>query len=246
MSNTLLTGIHAVEEALRADRPIERILIARGRSGPRVQELIEACRARGVPVRFEPRQQLTQLAGSERHQGVVALVAARGYIALEELLKAGPREGRAGLLVVLDAVEDPHNLGAILRTAHCAGADGVILPERRAAPLTETVARAAAGAIEHLPVARVTNLGRALEELKQAGYWTIGLDERAPTRFDGVDYRSACALVLGSEGKGLHEQVRKKCDFLVSIPTFGKIASLNVSVAAGIVLYEVVRQRSKD
>lgn len=244
MPNTLLTGIHAVEEALKADRPIERVLIARGRGGTRVQALIEACRARAVPVRFEPRQRLSQLAGSEGHQGVVALVAARGYVALEELVKAGPREGRAGLLVVLDAVEDPHNLGAILRTAHCAGADGVILPERRAAPLTETVARAAAGAIEYLPVARVTNLGRALEQLKQAGYWTIGLDERAPTRFDGVDYRSACALVLGSEGKGLHEQVRKKCDFLVSIPTFGKIASLNVSVAAGIVLYEVVRQRA--
>lgn len=246
MSKTLLTGIHAIEEALKADRPIERLLIARGRGGTRVQELIAICRARAVPVRFEGREQLDRLVGSERHQGIVALVSARDYVTLEELLQAPQREGRAGLLVVLDGIEDPRNLGAILRTAHCAGADGVILPERRAAHLTETVARASAGAIEHLPVARVNNLNRALEDLKQAGYWIVGLDERATTRHDGVDYRGACALVLGSEGKGLHEQVRKKCDFLVSIPTFGQISSLNVSVAAGVALYEIVRQRTKS
>lgn len=243
MSKALLAGIHAVEEALKADRPIERVLIARGRGGARVEELIERCRTRSVPVRFEAREQLDRLVGSERHQGVVALISVRGYVAFEELLQTRQKEGHTGLLVVLDGIEDPHNLGAILRTAHCAGVDGVILPVRRAAHLTETVARASAGAVEHLPVARVTNIGRALEELKQAGYWIVGLDERASTPFDGVDYRAACALVLGSEGKGLHEQVRKKCDFLVSIPTFGKFSSLNVSVAAGIVLYEVVRQR---
>lgn len=245
MPSHLLSGFHAIEEALKSGRPIERVLVARGRRGRRLEELIAACRGRSVPVRFETREQLDRLAADERHQGVVALVAAQGYVMLEELLEKVKGRGEAGLLVALDGIEDPRNLGAIIRTAHCAGAHGVILPERRAAHLTEAVARASAGATEHLAVARVTNLARALEELKAAGFWIVGLEERAPTRFDGVDYRPACAVVLGSEGKGLHELVRKKCDFLVSIPTFGKITSLNVSVAAGIVLYEVVRQRAK-
>ena len=243
MPKNLLTGFHAVEQALEAGRPIERVVIARGRGGTRLQKLIESCREHGVPLRFEPREQLDHLAGSEQHQGVVALAGARGYVALEELLAASRAGDQAGLLLVLDRIEDPRNLGAIIRTACCAGAHGVILPERRAAHLSEAVARASAGAVEHLPVARVTNLARALEELKKAEFWIVGLDERAKTRFGEVNYREASALVLGSEGQGLHELVRKKCDFLVSIPTFGPITSLNVAVAAGIVLYEAVRQR---
>lgn len=245
MLKNLLTGFHAIEQALAAGRPIERVVIARGRGGTRLQKLIESCRKRGVPLRFEPREQLDHLAGSEQHQSVVAVVGARGYVALEKLLAAARAGEQAGLLVALDRIEDPRNLGAIIRTACCAGAHGIILPERRAAHLSESVARASAGAVEHLPVARVTNLPRALEELKKAEFWTVGLDESANTRFDEVDYRGASALVLGSEGRGLHELVRKKCDFLVSIPTFGAITSLNVAVAAGIVLYEAVRQRRK-
>lgn len=246
MPKNLVTGFHAVRQALESGRTIERVLVARGRGGARLQELIESCRARSVPVRFESRAQLDRLAETEEHQGVVALVGAQAYVALEELLEKGRAANVSGLLVVLDGIEDPRNLGALIRTAYCAGAHGVIVPERRAAHLTEAVARASAGASEYLPVARVTNLARALDQLKEANYWIVGLDERAKKSFDGVDYRSACALVLGSEGQGLHELVRKKCDFLVSIPTVGRISSLNVSVAAGVVLYEVVRQRRRS
>lgn len=236
-----LIGIHAVEEALRAGRAIERVLVARGAANPRLQRLIDACRECGVPVRFEPRETLDRSAGQGAvHQGVVAMAAAHGYRELEDVV-AGP--GEASLLVLLDGVEDPHNLGAIIRTAHVAGADAVVMPERRAAPLTETVAKAAAGALEYLPVARVTNLNRALEVLKEKEYWVFGLDEKGSRTYDGVDYRGRAAVVLGGEGKGLHQQVAKHCDFLVRIPTAGRIASLNVSVAAGVVLFEARRQR---
>ena len=145
--------------------------------------------------------------------------------------------------MVLDGVEDPHNLGAILRTADAAGANGVVIPERRAAGITGTVAKASAGASEHLPVAKVTNISRTLEELKTKGLWIAGLDERGTQNYDSVDYKMDCAVVLGAEGKGLHDLVKKKCDFLISIPMLGKVPSLNVSVAAGVVLYEVTRQR---
>ena len=153
------------------------------------------------------------------------------------------KRGEWPFVLLLDGVEDPHNLGAIIRTADGAGADGVIIPERRAVGVTGTVAKASAGASEHLPIARVTNIGRTLEELKEKNIWTVGLDERGSQAYDQVDYRMSCALVLGAEGKGLHEQVRKKCDFLVSIPMLGQVASLNVSVAAAVVMYEVARQR---
>ena len=152
-------------------------------------------------------------------------------------------EGEPALLVVLDGVEDPHNLGAIIRTAYAAGARAVVVPERRAAGLTETVAKAAAGALEYLPVARVGNLNRALEFLKEKGYWILGLDERAEQSYDRADYRGRAAIVLGGEGRGLHQQVAGHCDFLVKIPVAGKIAALNVSIAAGIVLFEAMRQR---
>jgi 23S rRNA (guanosine2251-2'-O)-methyltransferase len=144
---------------------------------------------------------------------------------------------------VLDGVEDPHNLGAIMRTADASGVDGIVIPERRAAAVTGTVVKSSAGASEHLPVAKVTNIARTLEDLKAKGLWTVGLDERGKQNYDGVDYNMDCAIVLGSEGKGLHDLVAKKCDFLVSIPMLGKVPSLNVSVAAGVVLYETVRQR---
>jgi len=153
------------------------------------------------------------------------------------------KRGLYSLVVVLDGVEDPHNLGAVLRTADAAGADGVVIPERRAAGITGTVAKASAGASEYLPVAKVTNISRTLEDLKAKGLWIAGLDERGPQSYDRVDYKLDCAVVLGAEGKGLHDLVKRKCDFLVSIPMLGKVPSLNVSVAAGVMLYEVVRQR---
>jgi len=233
----IVSGVHPVAEALRAGSPLERVLIAQGAGGPRLQEIIDLARKAGIPVRFEPRAALERLAGTTAHQGVVALGAARKYADVEDVASAG-------LLVVLDGVEDPHNLGAIIRTAHAAGAGGVIIPERRAASLTDVVAKAAAGALEHLSVARVTNINRTLEDLKQRGHWIYGLDERGTESYDHVDYEARSVIVLGGEGKGLHEQVRKHCDVLVRIPMAGKISSLNVSVAAGIVLFEWRRRRA--
>jgi 23S rRNA (guanosine2251-2'-O)-methyltransferase len=238
-----LTGIHAVREALEAARPLDRIVIAKGRQDTRTEEIVQLARKQGVPVRFEDRGQLDRLANSKDHQGVVALAAARGASSLEEIIGSAKASQR-GLIVLLDGVEDPHNLGAIIRTALAAGAHGVVIPERRAAGLTDTVARASAGALSHLPVAKVTNLVRTMEELKEAGYWLIGLDEQAEQSYTQVDYNSPVGIVLGGEGQGLHELTRRRCDFLVSLPTTGPVKSLNVSVATGVVLFEVLRQRA--
>jgi 23S rRNA (guanosine2251-2'-O)-methyltransferase len=235
-----LTGFHAVEEALAAGRPLDRIVIASGRHGERIEEVVRRAKSRGVPVRFENRQQVDRLSGTRENQGIAALAAAKPAIGLEDLLR---EKKERGLLVLLDGVEDPHNVGAIVRTSLAAGADGVIIPERRAAGLTDTVERASAGALAHLPVARVKNLVRAMEEIKEAGYWLVGLDERAEKNYTEIDLRGSIGIVLGGEGEGLHELTRKRCDFLVSLPTSGPVRSLNVSVAAGVMLFEAVRQR---
>lgn len=238
---SMLAGIHPVREALRAGRPLDRVVVARGAGGPRLQEVISLCKERGIPVRFEPREQLDRAASGVLHQGVIAFGAAERYATLDETTRDG------GLQLVLDGVEDPHNLGAIIRTAHAAGAAAVVLPERRAAGLTETVARSAAGALAYLPVVRVTNINRSLEDLKRRGYWIYGFDERGPQAYDRVDYAAPTAFVLGAEGKGLHEQVARHCDFLVRIPmTPGGVASLNVSVAAGVILFEWRRRQGSD
>jgi len=232
----ILSGIHPVAEALRAQHPLERLLIAQGAGGPRLQEIIDLARRASVPVRFEPRSALDRLAGSSAHQGVVAMTVGRKYAELDEV--------PSSMLVVLDGVEDPHNLGAIIRTAHAAGAGAVVIPERRAAGITDVVGKAAAGALEHLPVVRVANINRALEDLKRRGHWIYGLDERGTEDYDRVEYASPTVFVMGGEGKGLHEQVRKHCDVLVRIPLVGKISSLNVSVATGVVLFEWKRRLS--
>lgn len=231
-------GVHPVLEALRARRPLNRVLIAQGSSGHRLQEVIDLCRELSIPVRFEPREALDRAAGTTAHQGVLALGATHHYSELEDLI------GTARLLVVLDGVEDPHNLGAIIRTAYAAGGGGVVVPERRAVGLTETVAKAAAGALEHLPVARVGNLNQTLELLKQRGFWIYGLDEGGQHSYDQVDFACPTVFVLGGEGRGLHQQVGKHCDFLIRIPLAGRISSLNVSVAAGIVLFEWKRRQA--
>jgi 23S rRNA (guanosine2251-2'-O)-methyltransferase len=238
-----MTGFHAVEEALAAGRALDRIVIARGRRGERVESVVRLAKSCGVPVRFEDRQQVDRLAGTREHQGIAALVAAKPAVGLEQLVRA---KNAHGLIVLLDGIEDPHNLGAILRTSLAAGAQGVVIPDRRAAGLSDTVERASAGALAHLPVARVTNLVRAMEEMKEAGYWMVGLDERAEKSYTEVDLKGPIGIVLGSEGEGLHQLTRKRCDFLVSLPTAGPVRSLNVSVAAGVMLFEVVRQRCAD
>jgi 23S rRNA (guanosine2251-2'-O)-methyltransferase len=227
---------------LRAGRPLDRVLVVRDSKNRRLQPIIDECRRLGVPLRFEPRAALDRLAQGGAHQGVVAEAASKPYAKLGEVLDA---LDHPGLLVVLDGVEDPHNLGAILRSAHAAGADAVLLPERRSASLTETVAKAAAGALEYLAVVRVPNINQTLENLKKADYWIYGLDEHGRQDYDAPDYSGNVALVLGGEGKGLHELTAKRCDFLVRIPVVGRIASLNVSVAAGIVLFEAQRKRHR-
>jgi 23S rRNA (guanosine2251-2'-O)-methyltransferase len=232
----VLAGIHPVREALRAGRPLERILIAKNLSGPKVQEIIDLARERKIPLRLDDRGAIDRAAPKVIHQGVVAFHSSSQYVDFSSLVT-----GR-GLLVLLDGVEDPHNLGAIIRTAHAAGASGVVVPERRAAGITDTAAKAAAGALEHISVARVVNMSRAIEELKEAGYWIYGVDERGDSPYDSVQLNEPVAIVLGGEGHGVHDVVLKKCDFAVGIPMAGAISSLNVSVAAGVVLFEFRRR----
>jgi 23S rRNA (guanosine2251-2'-O)-methyltransferase len=187
------------------------------------------------------REELDRAANTDMHQGVIAVTSGKQYADVDTLLEQ--RHSDYSFLVVLDGVEDPHNLGALIRSADGAGADGMIIPDRRAAGLTGTAVKASAGASEHLPIARVTNISRTLDELKERNVWTVGLDERGSQTYDELDYKMHCAIVLGAEGKGLHDLVRRRCDFLVSIPMLGAVPSLNVSVAGGVVMYEVARQR---
>lgn len=248
--NAHLYGLAPVLEALRAgQRAIERVWIAEGARHNRLRELLELARKANVPVHFAPRVELARLAGADaNHQGVVAIVAAARYTDADELLDAlASRVGtnEPPLVVVLDGVEDPRNLGAILRTVECAGAHGVFVPERRAVGLTETVAKAAAGALERVAVARAVNLARLIEQLKQRNIWTVGTSADAPLPYTDWDWTQPSALFLGGEGTGLHRLVRERCDTLVSIPVRGSIESLNVSVAGGIVLYEALRQRTR-
>ena len=238
----VIYGINAVLEGLKSrGRAFEYVAIARERNDQRVHKIVSQCRALGVAVRTLPRAELDRLAASSGHQGVVAVTSEKGYIDIDELIQT--RRSTRAFIVVLDGLEDPHNLGAIIRTADAAGADGIVIPERRAVGVNATVAKSSAGASEHVPVAKVTNITRTIEQLKEANIWTVGLDERADKSYDELDYDMDCALVVGAEGHGLHDLVRKNCDFVVKIPMLGKVSSLNVSVAAGVVMYEVARQR---
>jgi 23S rRNA (guanosine2251-2'-O)-methyltransferase len=235
----VIAGTHPVREALRAGRPLERVLVAKGAANPRLQEIIDLCRSSRVPVRFETRDTLDRTSKGAAHQGVIAFGSVQPFARLEDVSQ------NAKLLLMLDGVEDPHNLGAIIRTAHAVGADAVVIPERRSASLTETVERTSAGALAYLPVARVINVTQTLERLKQKGFWIYGLDERGAELYDKVDYVAPTVFVLGSEGKGLHQLVQKHCDVLLRIPMAGAVASLNVSVAAGVVLFEWRKQQDR-
>jgi 23S rRNA (guanosine2251-2'-O)-methyltransferase len=239
----VLYGLHPVEEAIRSgSRQLDHVTVARERRDERLERLIELCRTAGVRVSLEPRDQLTRLARTDAHQGVLAVVRERRFLGIEDLL-APKEEGEHRFFLALDGVEDPHNLGALLRTADGAGVDGVVLPERRSAPVTATVAKTSAGASEHVRIARVTNLVRALEQMKQKHVWVIGLDERGTPDYMDFDFKTDCVLVLGREGAGLHDLVKKTCDHLLRIPMAGQLSSLNVSVAGAIVMYEAMRQR---
>lgn len=242
MRQDVIYGIHPVAEAVRSRaRAVEYVAVAKERHDVKVQQIVNECRTAGISVRFMSREELARMTDSTNNQGVAAIVSGKEYADLDDVI--ANKRGLHSFIVVLDGVEDPHNLGAIIRTADGAGVDGIVIPERRAVGVTGTVAKASAGATEYLPIARVTNVGRTIEEFKSRNIWVVGLDERGTQAYDQIDYNMDCAVVLGAEGAGVHDQVRKKCDFLVSIPMLGKVPSLNVSVAAAVVMYEAARQR---
>jgi 23S rRNA (guanosine2251-2'-O)-methyltransferase len=228
-----------VYEALASQRqPIERIHIAREAHSVKVKEILELARRQGVPVRKEERRLLDRMADGAVHQGIIAISAALAYADFEVLFQS-----ENPLIVVLDGVEDPHNLGAVMRTAEACKASGIVVPERHSAPLSATVVKASAGASAYVPVVRVKNLVTAINEMKERGLWIVGVDTAGTQDWTAFDYKGPAALVLGGEHRGLRRLVREHCDVLVRLPMLGKIASLNISVAAGVVLYEVVRQR---
>ena len=244
-----LYGVNPLLEALRAGGHVPaEILIAESARDERLRELVELARAKHVTVKRVPRASIDRAVGNTHHQGVMARIAAARYADAEDLLSLiAARIGAETepLVVVLDGIEDPRNLGAILRTAECAGVHGVFVPERRAAGLTDIVAKAAAGATEYVPTARVTNMSRLIDQLKERNLWVVGTAADARLNYTEWDWTRPSAVVLGGEGAGLHRLVREHCDELVRIPVQGKIQSLNVSVAAGVVLYEALRQRSR-
>lgn len=240
----IVFGVHSVAEAVRV-RPsdLDHVTVLSGTPNPRITALLEECRAARVRVAHGSRDELNRMARTENHGGAIAFLRERKALVFEDLLENRGLARR--FLLALDGVEDPHNLGALLRTADGAGVDGVLMPDRRSAPLSGTVAKASAGATEHVRVARVTNLVRSLEELKRNNIWVVGLDERGSMDYDQFDFNADIALVLGREGAGLHDLTRRTCDFLLRVPMAGAVPSLNVSVAGAVVMYEAARQRRR-
>jgi 23S rRNA (guanosine2251-2'-O)-methyltransferase len=237
-------GRNPLKEALKAGRPLTRILVDRDitRRGI-IADLVQQAREQGIPVEYVDRQAIDRRSTTGSNQGVIGYIAAREYASLDDLFAAARQKNEPPLFCVLDGIEDPHNLGAIIRTAEATGVHGIITRIRRAAGLTPAVARASAGAIEYLPVARVVNIPQTLEEMKKQGLWVTGIDMEGKSPYNAIDFRPPSALVIGSEGKGLSELVKKRCDSLAYIPMKGKISSLNASIAAGVVMYEALRQR---
>ena len=246
-NSALIYGVSPVYELLRANsRKIEKIYASEGAQKRRLAEILKLARENNIRIQKVSRDELNKIAGEgANHQGVIAFTASAEYEDADELLEEISAKENS-LSIVLDGIEDPRNLGAILRTAECAGVDGVFIPEHRAAHLTDTVVKTSAGATEHLKIAKATNLNRLIEQLKENHIWTVGTSMDATMDYTDWDWKTPSALVLGSEGKGLHRLTAEKCDILVKIPLLGNIESLNVSVAAGVILFEAVRQRTKD
>jgi len=239
----LIEGRNAVTEALRAGTAIDKIYIARGETDATLGHIASTARNKGIVVVEADRRKLDGMSRTKSHQGVIAVAAVREYADVEDILNAAREKGEAPLIVVCDELSDPHNLGAVIRTAECAGAHGVIIPKRRSAGLTAIVAKTSAGAVSHLPVARVPNLVALLKDLKEQGLWVYGTAAEGTTELYNADLKGPAVIIIGSEGDGMGRLVREQCDFLVSIPMRGKVNSLNASAAAAIVLYEAVRQR---
>ncbi|MBQ1309707.1 MAG: 23S rRNA (guanosine(2251)-2'-O)-methyltransferase RlmB [Ruminococcus sp.] len=238
----VIAGRNPVSEAIRSGRPIDKILVARGEKTGAVVGILAKAREKQIPVKEADRVKLDFLSGSAPHQGIIALAAAKEYSTVEDILAYAAEKGEPPFLIVLDELEDPHNLGAIIRTAECVGAHGVIIPKRRSVGLSYTVGKASAGAVEYMRVARVTNIANLLDDLKKQGVWIYGADMNG-TDYTQCDMSGACALVIGNEGKGMARLVREKCDVIVSLPMKGHINSLNASVAAGILMYHALQGR---
>lgn len=242
-SEALIEGRNAVTEALRAGTAIDKLYVARGETDHTLGRIISRARQAGIVVVEADRRKLDAMSETHSHQGIIAVAAAQAYASVEDILQRAAGRGEPPLLVVCDEISDPHNLGAIIRTAECAGAHGVVIPKRRSAGLTAVVSKTSAGAVSYLPVARVPNLPSLLKDLKQRGIWVFGTAAEGTTSLYEADLRSPAAIVIGSEGDGMGRLVREQCDFLVSIPMKGQLNSLNASAAAAVVLYEAVRQR---
>lgn len=241
-NQNLIIGRNAVLEALRSGREIDYILVTKTASGASAA-VISKCREKGIPVKEVAAKRLDNMCGTAKHQGVAAIIASHSYCKVSDILDFAQSKKEPPFIIICDGIEDPHNLGAIIRTAEASGVHGIIIPKRRSASLNATVAKVASGALEYMKVARVTNLVAAIKQLKDEGLWIYGADMDGDP-WTERDYTGPCAIVVGSEGKGLGQLVKRSCDFIISLPMFGKINSLNASVAAGILMYEVARQRS--
>lgn len=239
----VIEGRNAVIEALRAGTAIDKIYLAKGDTDSALGHIANTARANGVVVVNADRRKLDEMSRTNAHQGVIAVAAVREYASIEDIFQRAEEQGEAPLIVLCDELSDPHNLGAVIRTAECAGAHGVVIPKRRSAGLTAIVAKTSAGAVSHIPVARVSNLTALMKELQKRGVWIFGAEMNGTTSLYEADLKGPAAIVIGSEGSGMSRLVAETCDFTVSIPMKGKINSLNASAAAAILLYEAVRQR---
>ena len=240
----IIYGRNPVMEALRSGREIDRLLIAHGVSGGSVTAIRAKCAARGILIKEISPQKLDYYCSGGNHQGVAVMIASQEYSTVDDILKTAEERGEKPFIIICDEIEDPHNLGAIIRTSEACGAHGIIIPKRRSASLNATVEKTSAGALAYMKVARVTNIANTIDDLKEKGVWVFGADmDGAP--YTQTDYDIPCALVIGNEGKGIGALTAKKCDVIISLPMLGKINSLNASVAAGVLMYEVVRKRQK-
>ena len=242
----VIFGINPLLETLKSqDGRIKKIVVAESRGGEALQKIMNLAKQRGIPLEFRERSYLDRLTGQKFHQGVVGICETFDYVSVDDVIANRCADFRHNLILILDGIMDPQNLGSLIRTAHCFGANGVIIPGNRSATVTASVMKASAGAAHHMPVAMVVNLAQTIEYLKVKGFWIYGADPVSGEHVSTFDYKGHIGLVMGSEGRGIRPLIKKKCDFLLSIPIMGKIDSLNVSVAAGIILYEMVRSWEK-
>ncbi|NBI30331.1 23S rRNA (guanosine(2251)-2'-O)-methyltransferase RlmB [Chengkuizengella marina] len=243
MEAEYIAGKHSVLEAIRSQRSIHKIWISDQAQKSSIQPIVTEAKTSGAILQYVDKKKLDQMVPGIKHQGVVAQVASYQYAEVDDILKAAAEKNEAPLILILDEIEDPHNLGSILRSCDCTGVHGVILPKRRSAGLTASVSKTSAGAMEHIPVARVTNLGQTIDKLKKQGIWIAGADVSAEDNLYRTDLTLPIGIVIGNEHKGIGRLIKEKCDFLIKLPMYGQINSLNASVAAGVIMYEVVRQR---